>query len=345
MTSSGPHTATLAAAPHAQLIQMGTAYWVSKILYATAKLGLADQIAAEPKSAAELAGPLGVHAPSLHRLMRTLASLGILTEDTERRFSLTVMGEALKTGAPGSARSTLLSFCSPWFTRGFDNIMHSLQTGRSGFEEAHGKPVFDYIGQFPEEAALLSEAMNGFHGEEPPQVAAAYDFSPFKTIVDVGGATGNMLSAILTRHPGPRGILFDMAHVVTDAPEFLKSKHIAQRVTIERGNFFQSVPAGGDAYVLSHIIHDWSEDQCLTILSNVRNAMKPDGSLLIVEMVLPDGDEPHPGKILDIVMLVMPGGQERTKAEYATLLEKAGFKLTRIVPTNSAVSVVEAKLA
>lgn len=345
MSNSSAEIAATGPVPHVQLIQMGTAYWVSKILFATAKLGLADQLTAEPKSAAEIAGSLGVHAPSLHRLMRTLASLGILSEQSNSRFSLTPLGQALKTGAPGSARSTLLSFCSPWFSRGFDNIMHSLTTGKSGFEHAHGKPVFDYIGEFPEEAALLSEAMNGFHGEEPPQVAAAYDFSPFKTIIDIGGATGNMLSAILARHAEPRGILFDMPHVVKDAPEFLKSRNMTDRIKIESGNFFQSVPVGGDAYLLSHIIHDWSEEQCLAILGNVRKAMKPDGRLLIVEMVLPEGDAPHPGKILDIVMLVMPGGQERTQAEYATLMAKAGFKLTRIVPTKSAVSVVEAKLA
>ena len=345
MSAAIAHAVAPALPPHVRLIEMGTAYWISKILYATAKLGIADHLAAGPRSAAELAGPLGAHAPSLHRLMRTLASLGILTERADQQFSLTTMGEALRTGAAGSARSTLLSFCSPWFASGFDNILHSLQTGKSGFEKAQGMPVFDYIGQYPEEALLLSEAMVGFHGEEPPQVAATYDFSSFKTIVDVGGATGNMLSAILARHSGPRGVLFDMAHVVSDAPAFLRSRGIVDRVTIEAGNFFSAVPTGGDAYVLSHIIHDWSEDQCLTILRNVRKAMQPGGRLLIVEMVLPDGDEPHPGKVLDIVMLVMPGGQERTKAEYAALLAKAGFKLTRIVPTNSAVSVVEAEPA
>jgi len=345
MSASTTHAAATVTPPQVQLIQMGTAYWVSKILYATARLGVADHLAPGPKSAAELAGPLRVHAPSLHRLMRTLASLGVLTERASQRFALTAMGEALKTGAPGSARSTLLAFCSPWFSSGVDNIMHSLQTGKSGFEEAQGMPVFDYLSQHPEDASLCSEAMVGFHGQEPPEVAAAYDFSPFKTIVDVGGATGNLLSAILTRHTGPRGVLFDMAHVVSDAPALLKSKNVADRVRIESGDFFKTVPTGGDAYVLSHIIHDWSEDQCLTILRHIRKAMKPGGRLLIVEMVLPDGDEPHPGKVLDIVMLVMPGGQERTKAEYATLLAKAGFRLTRVVPTNSAVSVVEAELA
>jgi len=185
----------------------------------------------------------------------------------------------------------------------------------------------------------------GIHGEETPAVASAYDFSPFDTVVDVGGATGNMLAAILTRHARPRGVLFDRPHAVRDAPAFLKAKGIGDRVTIEAGDFFATVPAGGDAYVLSHIIHDWNEDQCLTILGNVRKAMKPASRLLIVEMVLPPGEAPHPGKMLDIVMLTLPGGQERTEAEYRTLLEKAGLRLSRVVPTSSAVSVVEVLMA
>jgi hypothetical protein len=190
--------------PHAQLIQMATAGWVSRVTYAAARLGLADHLAEGPKTAVELAGPLSVHAPSLHRLMRTLASLGILTERGERRFALTPLGEALKTGAPGSARASLLTIGSPWFNSGFDQIIYSLQTGQTGFEKAHGMPVFDYLAQHPDEASLFSETMIGIHGEEPPAVAAAYDFSVFGTVVDVGGATGNLLSAILSRHPGPR---------------------------------------------------------------------------------------------------------------------------------------------
>jgi SAM-dependent methyltransferase len=274
--------------------------------------------------------------------MRTLASLGVLTERDAQRFALTPLGEALKSDAPGAARSTLIAFGSPWFWRGLGEILHSLQTGRTGFEHACGMPVFDYLGQHPDDASHFSQAMVGFHGPETSAVAEAYDFSGLKTIVDVGGATGNMLAAILNRHAGPRGVLFDMPHVVRDAPALLKSRGVEQRVTIEPGSFFESVPAGGDAYILSHVIHDWSEEQCLTILRNCRKAMKPDGRLLIVEMVLPAGDTPHPGKILDIVMLVMPGGQERNEAEYATLLAKAGFRLTRVVPTASVASVVEA---
>jgi hypothetical protein len=220
-------------------------------------------------------------------------------------------------------------------------MLYSLKTRSTGFEKANGMPLFEYLAQHPEEASYFSEAMVGFHGAEPPAVAAAYDFSGVKTVVDVGGATGNMLAAILSRHSGLRGVLFDRSHVVRDAPALLKGRGVEQRVTIEAGDFFETVPAGGDAYLLSHIIHDWNEEQCLTILGHCRKVIKPDGRLLIVETVLPTGDTPHQGKVQDMVMLVVPGGQERTEAEFASLLDKAGFRLRRVVPTTSVVSIVE----
>jgi alkyl hydroperoxide reductase subunit AhpC len=328
--------------PHAQLIEMGTAHWVSRILYVAAKLGLADRIDGEPKSAEELAGPTGTHAPSLYRLMRTLAHLGVLSEDDEHRFSLTSLGEALKKNAPGSARATILTLASDWCANGFGELLYSVQTGKSGVEKYLGTPVFDWLGQNPEMTSLFSETMVGVHGAEPAAVAAAYDFSEMKTIVDVGGATGNLLTTVLGSAPGARGILYDLPHVVRDAPQLIQSRGLKDRVTIEAGSFFERVPSGGDAYMLSHIIHDWSEGQCLTILGNCRRAMKPDSRLLLIEMVLPPGNTPHPGKVLDMMMLVGPGGQERTEQEYSKLLAKAGFRLTRVVPTESAVSVVEA---
>jgi hypothetical protein len=330
--------------PHIQLIQMGAAV-TSRTVCVAAKLGLADQLASGPKSASELAGPMQVHAPSLHRLMRTLASLGILTEQSAQRFALTGLGEALKTGAPGSARSTLLVFGSAWQRTAWDHMEYSVQTGQPGFDKAHGVPFFDYLADHPEDASLFSETMVGLHNQEPPAVADTYDFSVFKTIVDVGGATGNMLAAVLSRHAGPRGILFDRPHVVNDAPALLTARGVSDRVTIAPGDFFQSVPPGADAYILSHIIHDWGEDQCLTILGHVRKAMNPAGRLVVVEMVLPFGDTAHQGKMLDMAMLVLLGGQERTEAEYAALLGKAGFHLTRVVPTNSAASILEAVVA
>jgi hypothetical protein len=337
---SGP--ASQAVPPHVQLIEMGTAYWVSRVVYAAAKLGLADHLDSRPMAAAELARLVGAHAPSLHRFMRTLAGLGILTEGEAQRFALTPLGAALKTGAPGSAKSSVLALGSPWCTAAFDNLGYALETGRTGFEKVWGMPIFEYLAQHPEEASLFSETMVGFHSQEPPAVAEAYDFSGFKTIVDVGGATGNLLAAVLARHSAPRGILFDMPHVVCDAPDLLRHRGVAERVSIQSGDFFESVPEGGDVYLLSHIIHDWDEGRCVTILDSCRRAMPPHGRLLLIEMVLPEGDIPHPGKMLDMVMLVLPGGQERTEGEYAALLSKAGFRLTRVISTASAASIVEA---
>jgi hypothetical protein len=326
---------------HVQLIQMCAGAWVAAAVYGAAKIGLADHLADGGRSALELAPVTGTHPPTLHRFMRTLAGLGILTEGDGQRFALTPLGEALKTGAPGSARSTLIAFGGPAFWRSWEEIQYSPDTGKPAFDKVWGMPVFDYLAQHPDAASHFSEAMVGFHGSEPPTVAEAYDFSGVQTIVDVGGATGNMLAAVLSRHPDLRGVLFDLPHVVRDAPALLKARGVEGRVTIETGSFFERVPAGGDAYLLSHIIHDWTEAQCLTILKHCRGAMGPDGRLLIVETVLPEGDVPHQGKLQDLVMMVVPGGQERTEAEYAALFGKAGFQLRRVVPTSSVVSIVE----
>jgi hypothetical protein len=321
---------------------MAMGHWVSRIVYVAAELGLADRLADGPKTADQLAGPTGTHAPSLYRFMRSLANLGILTEDRGRRFGLTPLGQALRTGAPGAARSSILTIASEWWARGFNQLLYSVQSGKSGFEKALGMPIFDFLAQNPEDASLFSETMIGFHGAEPPAVAAAYDFSGRSTVVDVGGATGHLLTTILAAYPNTRGILFDLPHVVRDAPALIESRGLTDRVTIQSGSFFETVPAGGDAYLLSHIIHDWSEEQCLTILGHCRRAMHRDARLLLIEMVLPEGDAPHPGKMLDLMMLVGPGGQERTAPEYEALLGKAGFRLGRVVPTASPVSVVEA---
>jgi hypothetical protein len=327
--------------PHAQLIQMATAHWVSHMVRVAADLGLADLLAKGPKTAEELAGPTKTHAPSLYRLMRTLGMLGIFVEDG-RKFSLTPLGDAMKTGAPGAARSTIQTLASDWCIRGFSELRHSIETGKPGFDKTMGMNIFEWLGQHPTEASLFSETMVGFHGAEPAAVAAAYDFSGLKTIVDVGGATGNLLTTVLGKAAGAKGVLYDLPHVVKDAPPLIQSRGLTDRVKIESGSFFDQVPTGGDAYLLSHVIHDWSEGQCLTILGNVRKAMNPGGKVLLVEMVLPPGNDPHPGKMLDIMMLVGPGGQERTEQEYKALLDKAKFRMTRVIPTASAVSVVEA---
>ena len=323
---------------------MATAHWASHFLYTAVELKLADCVAAGPQTAEEIAKTTATHAPSLYRFLRTLANLGLFTEDSEHRFSLTALGETLRTGVPGSMRATVIIMAGKILNLGLENLTYSLRTGQTGFEKATGLQLFDWLAKHPEEASLFSETMVGFHGAEPAAVAAAYDFSDLGTIVDVGGATGNLLTTILGRHREPRGVLFDLPHVVAEAPALIASRGLADRVRIETGSFFERVPEGGDAYMLSHIIHDWSEEQCVTILGHCRRAMKPGGRVLLVEMVLPAGDTPHPGKMLDMIMLVAPGGQERTEAEYRGLLQKAGFRLTRVVPTESAVGVVEASL-
>jgi hypothetical protein len=329
--------------PHVEMIRMGTAYWVSSLVFTAAKIGLADHLADGAKSAAELAAATHTHPRSLHRFMRTLASFNVLAHNEDGTFALTELGATLRTGAPGGARATVLTMAGPGPWRAFSEFQYSLETGKPAADKVMGMNFFDYLAQHPDEAALFSESMVGIHGGEPPAVAAAYDFSTCRTIVDVGGATGHMLAHILTRHPQCRGILFDRPHVVADAPALLRAHGVADRVTIAEGSFFESVPEGGDAYILSHIIHDWTEPQCHTILANCRKAMKKGAKLLIVEFVLPEGPAPHFGKLLDMVMLTIPGGEERTAHEYGALLDAAGFNMTRVVPTAVDVSVVEAE--
>ena len=326
--------------PEAQIVEMVMAQFVSRLIHLTATLKLPDYLADGPKTAEELAALTSTHAPALYRVMRTLASLGLFTEDPSHRFALQPLGAALKSGTPSHATALIMG--GEMVARSLDNMLYSVQTGKTGFQKSFGVPLFDWLGGHPVEASLFNQTMVGIHGMEPAAVAAAYDFSVFKTIADVGGSTGNMLTTILARHPAPRGILFDLPHVVRDAPAFIAQRGLTDRIQIETGSFFERVPAGADAYVLSHIIHDWNEEQCLTILGHCRRAMNSSGRLLLVEMVLPDGDTPHPGKMLDMVMLAVPGGEERTAAQYAVLLDKAGFRLTRVVPTASPVSIVEA---
>jgi hypothetical protein len=329
--------------PPVRLIELLMGQVVSRLVHVAATLNLADLLASGPRSAEELAGATSTDARSLYRVMRTLASLGVFSEGNDHRFRLQPLGEALKSTEPG--RATALLFGGEVFARSLEHMLYSVRTGKTGFEKAFGSPLFDWLGSHPEDASLFSQTMLGFHGTEPAAVAAAYDFSPFKTILDVGGSTGNLLSTILLRFERPRGILFDLPHVVREAPAVIEQRGLTGRVDIVPGSFFEQVPAGADACILSHVIHDWTEEQCAVILSNCRRAMPRGGRLLIIEMVLPAGDTPHPGKMLDMVMLATPGGQERTEPEYAALLEKSGFRLTRVVPTESAVSVVEAVLS
>jgi len=331
------------AAAAQRLMDMAIAHWGAELILQAAEMSLADKFSGDaPRTAKDLAADYGMRHRELYRYLRALTGLGLLSFAGPDSFRLTDLGAALKTGAPGAARSAYIALVGDMVKPAWKEFDHGLLTGDTGFEKAHGMGLFQYLQANPGMATFFSETMVGFHGREPPAVAEAYDFTGIGSLVDVGGASGNMLGHVLSRHPGVKGVLYDLPHVVADAPTLLESFGVADRVDIQSGSFFESVPAGHDAYLLSHIIHDWDDGENATILKNVRRAMKPDGKLLIVEMVLPEGDEPHMGKMLDMMMLLVPGGEERTPSEYEALLAPNGFRMTRVVPTNSAVSVVEA---
>jgi hypothetical protein len=321
---------------------MAGGHVIAKAIYVAAELGIADVLADGPRSAEEVASSTRAHAPSVYRLLRLLAGLGLFEEDGGR-FALTPLGAALRTGAPGHARSTVRTFAGPLFWGAFGELLHSVRTGETAFDKVFGKPVFECLAADAEQSTIFNDTMIGFHGDEPPAVAAAYDFSPLRTVVDVGGGTGNLLLTILAAYPGLAGTLFDQPHVAVEARRAVDARGLSDRCEVVEGSFLGPLPPGRDAYLLSHIIHDWNEPICLAILQRCRDAMPATGRLLIVEQVIPPGSGFHPGKFLDLVMLTIPGGMERTADQYGELLSKARFKMTRVVPTASAVSVVEAQ--
>lgn len=328
--------------PHAQVIQMATAYWVSRAVYVVAKLGIADLLHDQPRDADDLAAATGTHPPALHRVLRALASVGLFKTDEQGGFSLTPLGAALQSDAPGAARSTVIAVAGDWFWASWGEALHAVQTGETGVQKALGLSEYQYLAQNPEEASHFNAAMIGIHGAEPTAIVESYDFSGIQTLVDVGGGSGNLLGTILNANPHMRGVLLDRPQVVPDAQRNLSAAGVADRCQIIGGDFLEAVPGGGDVYMVSHCIHNWDESDCVRILANCRRAMQPEGRLLIIEAVVAPGDEPDPTKILDLVMLLVPGGQERSQEEYRILLQKAGFRLTRVVPTRTSASIIEA---
>jgi hypothetical protein len=330
--------------PQARLAQMATGFILSRLVYTAASLGIADYLASGPKSAVELATPTECDAVSLARFMRTLTNFGILALGDDGRFSLTPLGEPLRSDVSGSMRSSILTMGGQWSWKTWEAFPSTVKTGKPAFDMVFDMPVFDWLGQQPDEARRFSETMVTVHGTEPPAVAAAYDFSSCSVIVDVGGATGNLLAHVLAKHARPRGVLFDLPQAMTDAPARLRAFGVEDRVTIQAGSAFDAVPSGADVYMLSHVIHDWSEAHCVTILRNCRAAMTATSRLLLIELVLRVGNAPGFGSA-DMVMMTLTGGAERTAGEFESLLARAGLAMTRVVPTTTSASIVEAQLA
>jgi hypothetical protein len=337
-------TTTLDQPPQRILAQMISGGWLSQAIYAVAKLGIPDLLEAQAKTVEELAAATGTHARSLYRLLRALASLGLFFEKPEGTFALAFLGFGLASRAAGSQRAVAI-MAGEEQHRAWGEILYSLRTGKPAFEHVHGKPLFAYLAEHPEQARVFDAAMTGVHGPETRAMLNAYDFGRFRTLVDVGGGNGSTLAEVLARHPGLKGVLFDRPDVVENARANLSAAGVGDRCATVGGSFFDSVPSGGDAYLLRHIIHDWDDEQARAILRNCRKAMSAKARLLVVESVIPPGNNPSFGKLLDLVMLVVPGGLERTEAEYRQLYSDSGFRLTRVVPTDHEVSVIEGKPA
>lgn len=321
------------------LDRMIVGFWITQAIYVAAEIGVADRLAAGPRTVQEMAAESGLHADSLYRVLRALATVNIFREDEEGRFSLTPLGTLLSSDAPSSRRS-FARMAGAEFYRSWGGLLSSVETGSAAFDKAFGKPFFRYMSENPDRWQIYDEAMTGVHDGETIPVLDAYDFAPFRTIVDVGGGNGHALAALLRRHPDARGVLFDLPQVAERARQTVSRRGVSNRLEFAGGDFFDSVPPNGDAYLLRHVLHDWDDDEAAAILRNCRKAMRPEGRVLVVETVIPSGNQACFGKWLDLMMLLV-GGRERTRDQYLELFSEAGLRPTRIVPTAHEVSIIE----
>lgn len=329
------------APPEETIGQMATGYWISQVIRTMAVFGLADHLAAGARTTEELSEQSGAHAPSLDRLLRALSALGLCVRDDEGRVRLTQLGDLLRSDVPDSMKSSVLMLTAPSFQRTWEKLPDAVRRGEPTFARVHGVGFWDYLAAHPEEGSLFDAVMTEDAEERAEALLAACDLSGVDTIVDVGGGQGKLLAAVLAAVPGVRGILADRPEVVAGAEEVLRTAEVADRCAIVGGDFFASVPSGGDAYVLAQIIHDWPEEEALEILRTCHQAMAPGARLWLIEQVIESDEVSVDLALFDLNMLVFFGGQERTAEEYQELLEAAGFGEIRIFPTDTDWSVVE----
>jgi hypothetical protein len=328
------------------LLRMASGFVTSQVLYVTAELGIADHLASGALSAQDLASKTGTHADALARLLRALVAFGILKCEGENSFLLTPTGELLRTDVPGSQRATVRFLNGPWFWRAWENLSHSVRTGEPAFDRVWGMSNFEYWACHPDVSEIHDEAMAGLTAMETAQVLAAYDFSQFRAIADVGGGNGAFLAALLRQHPKVTGLLADLPHVVSLAPSVLQQAGVANRCEVVNCDFFEAAPSGGDAYILKHVIVDWGNDRAEKILRNCHNVMRASAKLLVIDMILPEHPIPEAAiaYVADMTMLAQtPGGRARTQGEFQKLLESAGFECTRIIRTGGTADIIEAQ--
>lgn len=335
------------APPPGALLQVITSYTSAQVVHVAVQLGLADLLANGPRSVEDLAAAMGAHGPSLVRLVRALAALGVVAESDGGRIELTALGAPLRADVPDSMRDAVLFLVGEWCWRAWGDLLYSVRTGEPAFDRAFGMSNFEYWEHDAEAGAIHDAYFRAMSRTTNAPIVAAYDFSRFGAVIDVGGSTGALLAAILQAHPGVRGILFDLPHVVAGAAPVLAEAGVADRCTVVGGTFFESVPAGGDAYVLKYVIHDWDDERATTILRRCREATGPGAVLLLIEQVLPErletGAMAQRVARVDLQMLVMtPGGRERTERQFRSLLAGAGFELRAVIPTASPFRFLEA---
>lgn len=329
--------------PAAQLTQMIFGFMITQAISVVARLGLADLLKDGAKSTDELARATGTQARPLYRILRALASVGIFAEDDSGCFRLTPLAEPLRSDAPDSLRDFSIFIGADWHWRPWADLFGSAQTGQPAFERIYGKAYFDYLGENTGPAQVFNDAMTSLSTAASAAVVSGYDFTGIGRLVDVGGGHGLLLSSILEKYPQMNGVLIDAPSVIAGTKDMVEARGLRERFEAVGGDFFASVPAGGDAYIMKHIIHDWNDECASTILQNCHRQMTENGKLLVVEMVIPEGNAPSLGKLLDLEMLVLLHSYERTEAEYRALFKRSGFELTRIVPTRSAYSVIEGR--
>lgn len=332
------------ASPRETLRRLTNGFQVSQAIYVAASLGLADLLRAGPRSVDDLAAATGTTAAALNRLLWALASVGIFAE-ADGRFGQTALSNYLRSDVTGSLRAWARRIGRPDHWRTWGELERSLRSGTSAFRELYGVTAWDWRAAHPEENAIFNAAMTGLSAGMVDSIVAAYDFSEIGSLVDVGGGEGALLAAILAANPHMRGIVFDLPHVVTGARDVLQRADVADRCELVGGSFFETIPAGADAYILKSIVHDWDDAASLSILRRCRVAIPDGGRLLLIEHVLKPVNEPDPARFSDLNMLVMLGGQERDPDEFERLLADAGFRLSAIIPTASTHSVIEARPA
>jgi O-methyltransferase domain/Dimerisation domain len=340
-TSGRPTTAV-----KQHLMQIASGFELSACLHVAAKLNIADHLAGGPRPVEALAAETGSNADALYRVMRALVSIAVFSEPEPRTIALSPAAELLRSDVPGNVHGLVQWATNPLLMHVTSDLLHSVKTGNPAIEHLYGKPAFECFASMPEFNFAFNEGMTAISADLAPAVLEAYDFSDVGTLMDVAGGHGYFLCEALRRHPQMKGILLDQPSVVEGAKCVLCDMRVEDRCQPIGGNFFEHIPAGADAYFMQHIIHDWNDEPALKILGNVRQALtgRPHGRLIVVDMVLPEDSRPHPGKLLDLLMLMLPGGRERTESEWRALLAKAGFTITRIVPTKAADSVIEATI-